>query len=111
MSKGTATRQRIDSLPQCVSLITLTQFNAFLASKAPEKACPECDTTGWGVTSSPDSPTDDNAIVFRGHILGSGGSIETYPMACHNCGYMKFFAADTVEAWVEENGGRDPVSK
>jgi predicted nucleic-acid-binding Zn-ribbon protein len=80
------------------SPITLGQFNAFLAARAPEKPCSECGTTDWGI------PGEDRA-VFKGFIANGAArrGREFYPVTCRNCGFAKLYAAEVVEHWVGSN--------
>jgi predicted nucleic-acid-binding Zn-ribbon protein len=90
--------QKTITTPTRGSAVTLGQFNVFLAAKAPEKPCPECGRTEWGI------PGEDDA-VFKGFMANevSRAGREYYPITCRGCGFAKLFAADVVEHWAEAN--------
>jgi predicted nucleic-acid-binding Zn-ribbon protein len=80
------------------SPITLDQFNAFLAARAPEKPCTECGARKWGI------PGEDGA-VFKGS-MANGVSLqarEFNPINCRHCGIARLYAAEVIESWAEEN--------
>ena len=84
--------------PTSGSAVTLGEFNAFLAAKAPEKPCSECGETEWGIPGEADA-------VFKA-FMANGVSLEVrefYPINCRHCGFAKLYAAEIVETWAEEH--------
>lgn len=84
--------------PTSGSAVTLGEFNAFLAAKAPEKPCSDCGETEWGIPG-------ENAAVHRAFMANevSRQGRDYYPITCQNCGLVKLFAADVIERWAEAN--------
>jgi predicted nucleic-acid-binding Zn-ribbon protein len=82
-----------------------SQFNAFLAAVAPEKACPECGVNEWTTVGQPEEGNALEAtlpIVFS--ITEDSSSIAEYPLICANCGFTKKFSAPIVDAWISRHG-------
>jgi len=92
-----------EATPTSDPAVTLEQFNAFLAAKAPEKPCTECGITEWGVHGDADSDT-----VFKGFIANgiSAAGTEFYPVTCRHCGIAKLYTAQVVERWVSDAMGK-----
>jgi hypothetical protein len=85
--------------------VTLSQYNAFLAAKAPEKPCPECGVNHWTFVGGDSAPDSGETIVDTLFLLGTnGGGLGVKSLICTNCGFTKFFASGFVEAWVDSNG-------
>lgn len=82
-----------------------SDFNKFSSAKAPEKPCPECGTNKWSLIGKPDPEKPGDGVLTLQMTIGDDGSgFGTYPIFCTNCGYVKHYAANIVQKWVEENG-------
>lgn len=88
-------------------VVTVGQFNRYLAEKAPEKGCPECGVNEWVVSVDPREPLlDDSTPLQPGYLIAAGSqhALPLHTLLCSNCGYVKAFSAETVEDWVKRNG-------
>ncbi|MDI9766784.1 MULTISPECIES: hypothetical protein [Pantoea] len=89
-----------------ITKITFDMIKYFfqeIEHKHGESECSFCHSTTWHIHKSPYDPSNPNVVTFP-MPFSPGIGMWAFPIACADCGDMKFFEASKVYDFLKSKG-------